>query len=175
MKKKILFLSVKSSPKEGKFQYEEGIGPHKLSTLAKKLGYETLIVNDHQFQSDSQKIMEAIELESRDYETYLGISFLSNGTDLLKELIAQGLTRQPVLIGGAGATVSPVDILGLFSQSNSPVALVQGDAEPVFESLLSILPNEWKMFQGYGLILALEFLGENPLYCKIWTKALLQT
>lgn len=170
MKKKIIFWQIKNSPNERKFQYEEGIGAYKLSTIAKESGYETVVFQDHQFKANPEEIKKITESNSKGYNSIIAYSLLSNGVPLLKQLATR--MNKPVLIGGAGATIEPERILKMFSP-RVPVALVQGDAEPIFSTLLSTPQKDWYKIEGIwsflpngdvvqGKPFVLENLDEGP-------------
>jgi len=148
--KKIIFWNIKSKPKERKFQFEEGIGCYKLSTIAKEHGYETIVYQDHSFNSSAQLINDITCLEGLSPNTdIIAYSLLSNGVPLLEKIIADGFPRRvPVLIGGPGASIEPEYVLKMFKGLPSPIALVQGEAESVFERILETAPANWNTLEN---------------------------
>jgi radical SAM superfamily enzyme YgiQ (UPF0313 family) len=174
MANRIIFWSIKSRLNEGKFQYEEGIGPHKLSTLAKRQGYETIIFNDHQFGSNPDQIKRVTESNVNGGKTIVAYSLLSAGIPLL-ERIAQMRTAQgvPVLIGGMGASLEPERVLRMFNDRTLDLALIQGEAEGIFDKLISAPPSSWRNIEGVwaydssgsirrGCFHAVKDLDESP-------------
>jgi len=85
--KKITFWNIKSKPRQGKFQYEEGIGCHKLSTIAKQQGYDTVVYQDHSFESNPGSINSISFLNLIEGQNIIAYSLLSNGIPLLEEMI----------------------------------------------------------------------------------------
>lgn len=147
MKKKIIFWDIKTKPYHGKFQYEEGIGSHKLSTIAKKFGFETIILKDHQFGGDPIKIKKKTEKQLCSDENIIAYSLLSDGIPLFEELIRFETAKNvPVLIGGVGATIEPERVLKIYTKGCNhrvPITLVQGDGEAAFEKLVQVKPENW--------------------------------
>ncbi len=149
MNKNIIFWNIKTEPDQGKFQFEEGIGAHKLSTIAKRQGYNTVIYQDHQFRASPEKIKEVTERSLSEGENIIAYSLLSNGLPLLKELVNNDTAAGvPVILGGPGATIEPEKVLGLYDGKDIPLALVQGDGESAFTRLMQKKPEEWHQLEG---------------------------
>lgn len=139
MTKKIIFWGIKTEPNKGKFQFEEGIGVHKLSTIAREKGFGTIIYQDHQFEANPEKIVD-ITRAHLDSDSIIAYSLLSDGIPLLKELEKRDIAPEvPVMIGGPGATIEPEKVLGIYGSHQAPVVLVQGDGEIHFRNLLGLV------------------------------------
>lgn len=174
MAKKVIFWNIKSKPRDKKYQHEEGLGCYKLSTLAKQQGYETVVYQDHSFEADPDKINDVTLLNLSRDQNIIAYSLLSNGVSLLEEMVNCGIPKRvPVLLGGPGASIEPEKVLRIFKGHRAPVALVQGEAEPVFERILQTppviwytIPRIWSFSQSgdivHGNYLTLDNLDLSP-------------
>lgn len=171
--KRIVFWNIKNQPNTGKFQYEEGLGCYKLATIAKESGLDPIVFQDHQFNANSVEIKEITRQNLIPGKSVVAYSLLSNGLTLLEELIKnKAMEGYPIIIGGPGATIEPEKVLGLFGDHNAPVALVQGDGEPVFRELITTKPYDWTKVKGVwsrnngdiirGSFLVLDDLDSSP-------------
>jgi len=161
MKMQILIIDVKCQINKSKLQFEEGVGPYKLATLAKRQGAEVRVFQDHLYDADPEKIAKIIRtFENK--RTILAFSLLTNGLPTMLEIIRLTADlKLPVMIGGAGATIDPKTVIAQAAELlpiATPLILTEGDGENAFAQLLKIKPKNWQNYaeiwrrNDYGII-----------------------
>lgn len=148
--REIAFWDLKNPIGVSKLQFEEGIGPYVLASIAQLEGVRSTIYQDHNFGASPQNISHAIHVWAKEHSgmpRVLGFSVLSLGVDLLLAVLKEIRDLSvPIVIGGAGATIEPEQIIREASRivpERTPLVLVEGDGEDAFRTLLNTDPDTW--------------------------------
>ncbi len=144
---KIAIWNLTDSKLPEHIDFEEGIGPYKLATIAKENGFDVEVFQGNHFGCNSEQICAKTE-EVLNNKGLVGISSFSTAKGLLEQLAkTETFSKYPLVLGGAGATTTPEQYLELFKGKN-PLVLVEGDGELLFGQILDTNPADWHTIDG---------------------------